>query len=218
MFTGIIEELGIIKKIKNTETGKELIIHAENVIKDLKIGDSLAVNGVCLTLVGINKKKLKFELVNETLNRSNLGELKIKSKVNLERAMTLTTRIGGHLLQGHVETTGIIIDKQDLGESCNIVIGVNPEWMRYCIKKGSIALDGIALTITDIVDNFISLTIIPHTLDMTTLGFKDIGDTINIETDIIAKYIENLLYFEEKDNIQKIDLVKKIVNLGFGES
>lgn len=218
MFTGIIEELGVIKKIKDTKSGKEFTIQAGIVTEDLQTGDSLAVNGVCLTAVEIKKKSVNLELVEETLNRSNLGDLEVNSKVNLERALTLSTRLGGHLLQGHIETTGVIIDKQDLGDSSYLIVGISPEWHRYCIEKGSIALDGISLTIADIEENFISVALIPQTLKMTTLGFKDIGDTLNVETDVIAKYIENLLYFEEKEQIQKTDLINKLVNWGFGES
>ena len=218
MFTGIIEELGVLKKITNTKSGKEFTIQTGIVTEDLQIGDSLAVNGVCLTAVEIKKKSVKLELVEETLNRSNLGDLEVNSKVNLERALTLSTRLGGHLLHGHIETTGVIIDKQDLGDSSYLIVEISPEWHRYCIEKGSIALDGISLTIADIEENFISVALIPQTLKMTTLGFKNIGDTLNVETDVIAKYIENLLYFEEKEQIQKTDLINKLVNWGFGES
>ncbi len=218
MFTGIVEELGTLTGIQDTKAGKKFTIRVNVINEDIQIGDSVSVNGVCLTIVDFTKNTLQVDLVEETLNRSNLGELEINTQVNLERALTLSTRIGGHILQGHVETTAVIIDKQELGESSVMVISISPEWRRYCIEKGSIALDGISLTIADIEENFISIALIPQTLKMTTLGYKDIGDTLNVETDIIAKYVENLLYCDEEEQTKKTELVNKLVNWGFGES
>ncbi len=217
MFTGIIEELGKVTSIKKTDTGKQFQISAKVVMDDLKQGDSIAVNGVCLTAVEINEKGFKVDLVHETLNKSNLNELKNNSLVNLERALTLSTRLGGHMIQGHVETVGVILEKTPDGDGATIVVGVNPEWMRYCIPKGSIALDGISLTIADIEDNFISIALIPHTLEKTTLGFKEAGDTLNIETDIVGKYIERLLSFEDEE-MENDSAGQKFLKFNFGES
>jgi len=143
MFTGIVEELGEVKQIKETSSGKHFKISAKVVMDDLKIGDSISVNGVCLTVVDIQNNSFYLDLVHETLKRSNLGDLIVGSKINLERALKLSDRLGGHILQGHVETVGLIVDKQIVGEGAEMTISINPEWMRYCIHKGSIGLDGV---------------------------------------------------------------------------
>jgi len=194
MFTGIIEELGILKENKDTSTGKRFVISARQVLDDLKRGESISVNGVCLTVVHCDKESLCMDLVHETLDQSNLGELKIGSQVNLERALKLTTRLGGHILQGHVETVGVILEKEKDGEGAMITVSLDAKWMKYCVPKGSIALDGISLTIASISENFIKVALIPYTLEQTTLGIKDKSATLNIEIDIIGKYVESLLY------------------------
>ncbi|NQU66572.1 MAG: riboflavin synthase [Candidatus Marinimicrobia bacterium] len=217
MFTGIVEELGKVKTVIDTDAGKQFIISARLVMDDLKVGDSISVNGVCLTVIEAKIKQFKVDLVSETLKKSNLGEIQVGSKVNLERALTLSTRLGGHILQGHVESVGVIIENMPTGEGFTMVVGIDPEWMRYCIPKGSIALDGISLTIAEIEDNLITIALIPHTLEQTTLGIKQPGETLNVETDIVGKYIERLLSFEDDDRDED-SLSNRYNGFNYGES
>ena len=218
MFTGIVEELGTVSQIQKTDTGKQFTITANVIMDDLKVGDSVSVNGVCLSVRTYDKNSFNLDLVKETLKKSNLGDLKNKSLVNLERAITLSTRLGGHIIQGHVETVGVIMDKVPSGEDGAILsVGIDPGFMRYCISKGSIALDGVSLTIASMSENIIKIALIPHTLEMTTLGSKDVGDSLNIETDIIGKYIERLMSFEDDDQMEEL-LLKGLKNWEFGES
>jgi riboflavin synthase len=218
MFTGIVEELGNISQIKKTDTGKQFTITAKAIMDDLKVGDSVSVNGVCLTVTTYDESSFNLDLVKETLKKSNLGDLKKENFVNLERAITLSTRLGGHILQGHVETVGVIMDKVPSGDGATLSVGIDPGFMRYCISKGSIALDGVSLTIASMSENIIKIALIPHTLEMTTLGLKDVGDSLNIETDIIGKYIERLMSFEDEDDQMEELLLKGLKNWEFGES
>ena len=201
MFTGIVEELARVKKIKTKNKGIRYTISANTVLDDLEIGDSICINGVCLTVTKRQKDMFSMDLIEETLDKSNLGELKENDYVNLERAMKVSDRFGGHIVQGHVETQGVILEKQIEEDEARISVCLDPEWMRYCIPKGSITLDGISLTIASINKNIIEIALIPHTLENTTLGLKDKSDTLNVETDIIGKYINRLLTFDG-DNIE----------------
>ena len=201
MFTGIVEELAQVKKIKTKKQGIRYTISANTVLDDLEIGDSICMNGVCLTVTKRQKDMFSMDIIEETLDKSNLGELKENDYVNLERAMKASDRFGGHIVQGHVETQGVILEKQIEEDEARISVCLDPEWMRYCIPKGSITLDGVALTIASINKNIIEIALIPHTLENTTLGLKDKSDTLNVETDIIGKYINRLLTFDG-DNIE----------------
>ena len=218
MFTGIVEELAQIKSIKPRKKGIRYSISADFVMDDIKIGDSISVNGVCLTIIEIKKKYFSMDLVEETLNKSNLGELKVGDFVNLERAMKATSRFGGHIVQGHVETVGVILEKQMQDEEAILSVGIDPEWMRFCIPKGSITLDGVSLTIAKINGNIIEVALIPHTLKNTTLGIKGKTDTLNIETDIIGKYIDRLLSFDADEEEIDTKILKAIRNIQYGES
>ena len=218
MFTGIVEELAQIKTIKKESQGIRLTIAAKIVMDDLKIGDSISVNGVCLTIVDKDKDSFCMDLVDETLNKSNLGELATGDYVNLERAMKVSDRFGGHIVQGHVETLGVILDKQMQDNEALISIGLDPEWMRYCIPKGSITLDGVSLTISAINGNIVEIALIPYTLKNTTLGIKGKSDTLNIETDIIGKYIDRLLTFDGEDTEIDTNILKAIRYIQYGES
>ena len=218
MFTGIVEELGQIHKIDLKPSGMRFTISAKLVMDDLKIGDSISVNGVCLTVIQKDKKQFSLELVPETLDKSNLGELIEGNYVNLERAMQASDRFGGHILQGHVETLGVILDKQQQEDNAVISVGLDPEWMRFCIPKGSIALDGISLTIAKIEANIVEIALIPHTMENTTLGLKSKSDTLNIETDIIGKYVERLLSFDVDESEIDVGILKAIRHLQYGES
>ena len=218
MFTGIVEELAQIKSIKPKSKGICYAISAKVVVDDLKIGDSISVNGVCLTIVKRGKDSFCMDLVEETLNKSNLGELKVGDSVNLERAMKVSDRLGGHIVQGHVETLGVILEKQMQDEEAILSVGLDPEWMRFCIPKGSITLDGVSLTIARINGNIIEIALIPHTLENTTLGIKGKSETLNIETDIIGKYIDRLLSFDAEEEIIDTNILKAIRNIQYGES
>ena len=218
MFTGIVEELGRIKTIEPKSKGIRYTIAAQVVMGDLKTGDSISVNGVCLTIVEKEKDSFCMDLIEETLNKSNLGELKKGDYVNLERAMKPSDRFGGHIVQGHVETVGIILEKEIQGEEANLMVGLDPEWLRYCIPKGSITLDGVSLTISGINGNIVEIALIPHTLENTTLGIKGKSDTLNIETDIIGKYIDRLLTFDEEETEINAGILKAIQHIQYGES
>ena len=218
MFTGIVEELARIKTIKPKTHRIRYTIAAKTVMDDLKIGDSISVNGVCLTIVNKEKDSFSMDLIEETLNKSNLGELKVEDYVNLERAMKVSDRFGGHIVQGHVETLGVILEKQMKDDEAVISIGLDPEWMRYCIPKGSITLDGVSLTIAAINGNIVEIALIPYTLENTTLGIKEKSDTLNIETDIIGKYIDRLLTFDGEDTEIDTNILKAIRHIQYGES
>ena len=218
MFTGIVEELARIKTIIPKGEGMRFTIAAKAVMDDLEIGDSISVNGVCLTVINRTKDSFSMDLIEETLNTSNLVELKEGDYVNLERAMKVSDRFGGHIVQGHIETLGVILEKRIKDDETIISIGLDPEWMRYCITKGSIALDGVSLTIMAINGNIVDIALIPHTLDNTTLGIKGKSDTLNIETDIIGKYIDRLLTFEADDTEIDSNILKAIRHIQYGES
>ena len=218
MFTGIIEELGLIKKIRTKSSGLQFSISAKEIMDDLKIGDSLSINGVCLTVIQYSAGLLTFDLVSETLEQSNLGDLNEGDSVNLERALKVDGRFGGHIIQGHVETVGVILDKQSEKDNIILSVGLDPEWMRFCIPKGSIALDGISLTISRIEANIIEVSLIPHTLKNTTLGMKNKSDTLNVETDIIGKYVDRLLSFDNEESEIDLGILKTIRHIQYGES
>ena len=218
MFTGIIEEVGIINKIADKPSGLEFNVSAKKIMDDLKIGDSIAVNGVCLTVVKNTANSFSLDLVRETLEKSNLGDMVKGDSVNLERALKVNGRFGGHIIQGHVETLGVILDKRQQNDNVVLSVGLNPEWMRFCIPKGSIALDGISLTISRIEANMVDVSLIPYTLQHTTLGAKSKSDTLNIETDIIGKYVNNLLSLDEDDPEIDLGIMRAIRHIQYGES
>jgi len=193
MFTGLVEDLGKVKNIDKFDGYWNVEITTK--LDDIIIGDSIAVNGVCLTVVKLGKNIISFDIVSESLDKSNLSDLIINQIVNLERCLKLSDRIGGHLVQGHVECIGEIISKESLLDGEVIFeVSFDKNFLKYCIYKGSITLDGISLTIKETLKNSIKVSIIPHTLENTTLGFKEVNENLNIETDLIAKYVEkNLL-------------------------
>ncbi|MEN2985115.1 MAG: riboflavin synthase [Thermodesulfovibrionaceae bacterium] len=213
MFTGIILEVGKVFSIQSVSQGAKLWILSEKIIKETAVGDSISVNGVCLTVSEIDREKkiFKFDVSYETLKKTNLGELKRGDFVNLEPALTLNKKLGGHLVTGHVEGVGLIKRVEKIGEYIKIEIECPKEILRYCIPKGSIAVDGISLTVVDVLSDSFTVVIIPHTAKMTTIGAKKVGDKVNLESDIIAKYVEKLLKrYEEEDS-----LMKKLERYGF---
>jgi len=189
MFTGIVEEIGAVKALAKSRTGTRLSILAATVMKDLPIGASISVNGACLTVVAKNKKEFSVDVSPETIAVTNLGKLTAGSPVNLERAMKLNERIGGHLVAGHVDGTGIIRERRQEGNAIILLVEAPKEILRYCIPKGSITVDGISLTINEVADRSFSVSIIPHTARVTTLGLKQQGDTVNVESGLIGKYV-----------------------------
>ena len=191
MFTGIIEDIGKVVSIDESPDARKISIKT-SLLDDLKIGDSIAVNGVCLTIVEINANIFLSDIVNETLILSNLQELNINDNVNLERCMRVNDRINGHLVQGHVESQVEIVSKEKNSKQTMLRIKMNKNLLKYCIYKGSICLDGISLTIANIQSNLIDVAIIPHTINNTTLSFKDVGDKLNLETDMLAKYAQKI--------------------------
>lgn len=194
MFTGIIEELGRLLAVEPRDAGARLRIQCSTVLSDLTEGGSIAVNGVCLTALEITGNSFAADLAPETLSRSNLGDLHPGSHVNLERPVTPVTRLSGHIVQGHVDATGVVESLSELG-SGNFWLSVRipPELDRYLVHKGSIAIDGISLTIASLENLVAGVTVIPHTMTHTTLGSAKPGSRVNIEADVLAKHVEKLL-------------------------
>jgi riboflavin synthase len=199
MFTGIIEELGKIRQI----TTNRIQIECKTVLTDLKIGDSIAVNGVCLTIVEIGKDFFTADISQETMRITTFRELKLGNCVNLERAMSANGRFGGHIVSGHIDSTGKIIGIKRQGDFYNLEVELDSKTSKYTIYKGSITINGISLTIAKLNDNIITCAIIPHTFENTNLKTLTQGDYVNIETDILAKYIEKFL--STGDNKSGID-------------
>ncbi|MDD3594177.1 MAG: riboflavin synthase [Candidatus Gastranaerophilales bacterium] len=197
MFTGIIEEVGTIKSVNCTSSGAKIVVSCAKVLEETKIGDSIGIDGVCQTVTDLSSNSFSVETMNETLSLTTFETFKTGQKVNLERAAALSTRLGGHLLSGHVE--GLVkitaIEKQGIADIFRFKVAKNIE--RYMIYKGSVALNGVSLTICSLEGGFFEVSLIPHTKENTTFQYLKIGDFVNIETDIIAKYIEKLMI---KDN------------------
>jgi len=200
MFTGLIEEIGIIKRIKPISGGINISVKASKIMDDLKVDDSVAVNGVCLTAVNVVADNFSVDAVGETLSKSTINSLKENEEVNLERSVRLTDRLGGHLVQGHVNGVGTITQIKKLGDNYFVEVLVPGNLKKYLIDEGSIAIDGISLTIAQLEDSKAGLSIIPHTWTKTILKNKKVGAKVNIETDVIAKYVEKLLSKENDDS------------------
>ena len=188
MFTGLVEELGIISEITQTE----ICIEASVVMEDLGIKDSISVNGACLTVVDLSENTFRVDVVPETLSRTDLGDLSAGDKVNLERSVQLGGRLGGHIVQGHVDGTAVITSIVEEGTSWSIEFGISDTLSKYVVEKGFICVDGASLTVVNCDENAFSIALIPFTKDNTVLGLKRVGSTVNIETDIIGKYLEKL--------------------------
>jgi len=208
MFTGIIEEMGSVKGLRREAGAARLAVSASLVLEGTAIGDSICVNGVCLTVVEMEGAAFSADVANETLKVTNLGELRAGQKVNLERALRLSARIGGHLVTGHVDAVGRIREKKQEGNSWCIFIETPESALRYIIKKGSVAVDGISLTVAEVEKTGFSIAMIPHTAKLTTLGYKSTGDSVNLETDIIGKYVEKLLAGRVEGDVS-LELLRK---------
>lgn len=199
MFTGIIEEVGVVKQIKQGARSAVITIGARRVMEDIHLGDSIAMNGVCLTVTSFDKNSYSVDVMHETLRRTNLGELKSGSRVNLERAMAADGRFGGHIVAGHIDDTGRITSMEKDDNAIWITVQTTSAVLRYIVEKGSITIDGISLTVARVDEKSFAVSVIPHTGANTTLLEKKPGDTVNLETDMIGKYVEKLLHFEEKE-------------------
>ena len=193
MFTGIVEEKGRIAGITPLADAAKLIIEAAEVMADCHLGDSISVNGVCLTVAEQSPTTFTVDVMAETLNRSSLGGLGVGSMVNLERAARLDTRLGGHLVQGHVDGTGVIEVIEPADHWTFVRVRLPMTLARYVVEKGSIAVDGVSLTVVDVSPGSFSVSLIPTTLAHTTLGNREVGDVVNLEVDVIAKYVEKLM-------------------------
>jgi len=204
MFTGIIEETGIITTIKHGAGSSQLTIQAKLVVEDVKVGDSISTNGVCLTVTSFGPNYFIVDVMPETIRKTSLNLLKPGSAVNLERALRLMDRIGGHLVSGHIDGTGKIVRRWEEDNAVWFKISAEAGILRYIVDKGSVALDGISLTVTTADAQSFNVSVIPHTRDVTTLLTKKNGDLLNIECDIIAKYIEKL--YNQGSTGRKIDM------------
>jgi riboflavin synthase len=193
MFTGLIEEVGRIRWIKTAEQSTQLRIAAPEISNDLQIGDSVAVNGCCLTATAIRDKDITFDLLEETVARTNLGNLGAESPVNLERALAATGRMGGHFVQGHIDCTTPVLSFEAQGADYRLEVELPADFARYAVEKGSIALDGISLTIAELLPASLVVWIIPHTRRETNLNHLQRGSLLNVEFDLLAKYVERLL-------------------------
>lgn len=193
MFTGIIEEMGTVRRLQRTTRSCQLTIAATIVLQDTKIGDSIAVNGVCLTVTDLQADAFTADVMPETLRRSSLGILHSGSLVNLERAMAANGRFGGHIVSGHIDGVGKIASKVPEGNAQIVTISADPSLLHYIVEKGSIAIDGISLTVVKVTNSSFSVSLIPHTGTCTTLLSKHAGEPVNLETDVIGKYVEKLI-------------------------
>ena len=193
MFTGIVEEIGTVESVRKGPHSAVLTIGAEKILSDIHLGDSIAVNGICLTATSFTPKSFTVDVMHETLNRSSLSQLKPGTRVNLERAMAANGRFGGHIVAGHVDGVGKISKVQRDDNAIWYTISAEPQILRYIVEKGSITIDGISLTVAKVSPKDFAVSIIPHTAQQTTLSTKRAGDTVNLENDIIGKYVEKLL-------------------------
>ncbi|MEH7491546.1 riboflavin synthase [Neobacillus niacini] len=203
MFTGIIEELGVVANIKRSGESFVLTIDAKKILKDVHLGDSISVNGVCLTVTGFTNSQFTVDVMPETVKASSLQSLKRGSKVNLERAMAAGGRFGGHFVSGHIDGTGVIKSKRPVENAVYYEIEASQEILKYVIERGSIAVDGTSLTVFGVTDNAFTLSLIPHTLTESIIGLKESGDIVNLECDMIGKYVGHFLTSRQNTGINK---------------
>ena len=193
MFTGIVEEVGVVREIQRGSKSSRLTIGADVVLSGTKVGDSICTSGVCLTATSVTGSTFVADVMAETMRRTKLGDLKVGSPVNLERALRPTDRLGGHFVSGHIDGTGTITRMEREDNAVWVTIAAPPQLLRYIIEKGSIAIDGISLTVAAVSDTTFQVSLIPHTGSATTLLHQQVGDTVNLECDMIGKYVEKLL-------------------------
>ena len=203
MFTGIIEEIGTVRNIVKGTRSIQLAIAAHKMLESTNLGDSIAVNGVCLTVTKLGKDGFTADVMPESMAKTNMGGLKPGDRVNLERALTLASRLGGHIVSGHIDGVGKIISKEKDDNAVRVTLTANAKVMKYIVSEGSVALDGVSLTVAHLGENDFTVSLIPHTAQVTTLLDKKIGDKLNIENDVVGKYVERLLGFSAKDEAKE---------------
>lgn len=210
MFTGIIEEIGQVENILYIAESAEIFIKAKLVLEDSKVGDSISVNGVCLTITQFSDSGFAADVLAETMRRSNLNLLKRSDKVNLERALAANSRFGGHIVAGHIDSTGKIIETKKESNGIWIKIESDSSFLRYIVEKGSVAIDGISLTVVAVTDTWFSVCIIPHTSQETTLNIKGVNDIVNLEADIVGKYVEKFMgYRTNNESTLTLEFLQK---------
>ena len=215
MFTGIVEEMGKIKAVTNGEKSSTLTISAKKVLENTILGDSIAVNGVCLTVTNMGSDYFCADVMAETMRRTNLSQQAPDSPVNLERALTPLTRMGGHIVSGHIDGTGTITAYEKEDNATWVTVQATTEILKYVVEKGSIAIDGISLTVAYVDDICFKVSIIPHTSQQTTLLQKGVGNTVNLECDVIAKYVEKLMGFKAESKPEDNITEEMLIEYGF---
>ena len=206
MFTGLVAELGTVKNLIRMGESYHLTVGAKKVMHNLKIGDSMATNGVCLTVVKLTEEEFTVDVMPETARLTNIGQLRAGDRVNLERTLRPVDGLDGHIVSGHVEGLGTIISERPDGIAKVVSFEAPVNLLKYIIPKGSITIDGISLTVTQVTQNGFSVSLIPHTAKETTLGFKSVGDKVNLETDSIGKYVERMLSWNKNSSSQALDM------------
>ncbi|MEW4982120.1 MAG: riboflavin synthase [Cycloclasticus sp.] len=215
MFTGIIEAIGKIKRVEQQQGDVRLTVSTNDLgLSDAQLGDSIAVNGVCLTAIELTAGQFVADVSNETLSATTMGAIKVGAAVNLECALQAQTRLGGHMVSGHVDGVGHVIERKADARSVRFTFAMPNELARYVAQKGSICIDGISLTVNTVDDVSFSVNIVPHTLEMTTLGDRQVGDTVNLEVDVIARYLERLMMGTAQKE-SSVDYKKLLENSGF---
>ncbi len=215
MFTGIIQAVGKIKGIEQQQGDVRLTVDTADLdLSDAQLGDSIAVNGVCLTAIELMPQQFVADVSNETLSATTMGDVTVGSPVNLECALQAQTRLGGHLVSGHVDGVGRVIERKADARSIRFSFSLPKDLARYVAQKGSICIDGISLTVNKVDDSSFSVNIVPHTLEMTTLGYREVGDVVNLEVDVIARYLERLMLGESK-NPASVNYKKLLEDSGF---
>jgi len=209
MFTGIIENLAVVKKLSLKAGGAELLLDIGDFSDEIKLGESIAINGVCLTVKEVKGTVAGFDISRETLTKAALGKLRNAEKVNIERALRVGDRLGGHFVTGHIDGVGVIKEKKQHADQCTMSFSVEKRFTDMMIEKGSVAIDGISLTIFDIVDSVFSVALIPYTLTSTTLGHKKTGDQVNIEIDMLGKWVKKILKKENDGGITREQLTEQ---------
>ncbi len=216
MFTGIVEEIGEIKQVINGEKSSTVVINANKVLQGTQLGDSIAVNGICLTVTDITGNCFSADVMAETMRRTNLGNQNVGSKVNLERALTPFTRMGGHIVSGHIDGVGTITAYLKEDNATWVTVSADVNILKYVVEKGSIAIDGISLTVAYVDDKCFKVSIIPHTSQETTLLTKGVGSTVNLECDVIAKYVEKLMGFKDNNKTKNNEISEEmLIKYGF---
>ena len=199
MFTGLVEEMGRVISLENGDLSLKIKVECKKVLEGAKLGDSIATNGTCLTATKVGDNYFEADIMHESVKRTNLKRLKVGDLVNLEKSITLATPLGGHLVTGDVDGEGMISNIYPDGIAQIYVVKIEERLMKYVVEKGRITLDGASLTVVDFGDDFLSVSLIPHTQEMITLGRKKVGDYLNVETDLIGKYVERMMFFKEKE-------------------